>query len=148
MLNWGGSFLRLKWMKKYSTIGFGCVLALSCLVKSERTKFVGGIEIPEALVASVTSEEWLPNGDGYRVHVYDLDDKKTIDNILHRLEALGSKPLPFGTNEVIDNLIYDYMEEGELGSYLLQNDAEDPRDALLVVWNSTRGQLIVFLSIS
>jgi hypothetical protein len=95
----------LSWMKKYLTIGFVCLGALACSVRSEPAKMVGGIEIPESLIASENSEEWLPNGDGYRLHVYDVDNKKTIGNISRQLEALDSKPLPFDTNEVIDNRI-------------------------------------------
>lgn len=77
------------------------------------------------------------------MHRYKIDEG-LYDEIAFQLGE--HKNLPFAVEDVIDNRIYDFMDDEDSGIYRVWNDKEDPRDALLVVLDRTRMELIIMLS--
>jgi len=108
-------------------------------------KLTGGIYLPTLLEPIEVRDELLPNGDGYLVHRYSIDEN-LYTNILNQFEKDKIRKLPFADDIFIDNLIYEFVDDSDQGDYTITSDKEDPRDIMVVVLNSTKKELIIFNS--
>jgi hypothetical protein len=107
------------------------------------TKEIGGLILPDSLIAFDVVDETDGSGDGYLVHRYKIKEENISELKLQR----EFYSLPFKKNEVIDNRIYDYLDEGDQGYYSVSRfDREDPRDQMIVVLNSTRMELTILMT--
>lgn len=110
---------------------------------SDSTKEIGGLILPDSLIAFDIVDETYSNGDGYLVHRYKIKEKNITELRLQR----EFTRLPFKRNEVIDNRIYDYINDGDQGFYSVNHfDKEDPRDQVIILLNSTRMELVIFMT--
>ncbi|MBX2897711.1 MAG: hypothetical protein KF763_19880 [Cyclobacteriaceae bacterium] len=107
------------------------------------TKEIGGLVLPDSLIAIDIVDESDDSGDGYLVHRYKISEENISELKLQR----EFSRLPFKRNEVIDNRIYDYLDEGDHGYYsVIRFDKEDPRDQMIVLLNSTRMELTILMT--
>ncbi len=110
------------------------------------TKEVAGILVPNSIVLLDSASEFMPNGDGYLIYRYLIDESLYSDISQQLKKKENIRSLPFKNDDVIDNLIFDFVGEKDEGSYFLENDNEDPRDILLVVLNKSKMHLVVMAS--
>ena len=108
-------------------------------------KEIAGLSLPADFEPAEVKEEWLPNGDGYLLHIYNVD-VTDYEEIAAQLKLGRFKELPFTRGEVISSRIYRYMDKSDEGIYRLYNDEEDPRDAILIVLDRTRMELIILMT--
>ncbi|MGD1961871.1 MAG: hypothetical protein ACFB2Y_23655 [Fulvivirga sp.] len=123
-------------------------LNLSCSsqnIEQEKTELLSAIELPEDLYPIESLEEWYPNGDGYFLARYELEGAifESAKSQIKKVEKINN--LPFG-DEIIDDLIFDYVEEDDNGYYLLNYNRNDPRDIKMIVLNETKNELIFLIS--
>jgi hypothetical protein len=128
------------------------MLLLICCRKEKSNDFVAneqktiaGLLLPDTLRPIEVIDEPLENGDGVRLHRYQLDSSLYLD-LEKQMRSFSSMELPFRPNEYIDNLIYDYVDDTDFGYYILKHDQEDQRDLLLIVLNKSRVELTIILS--
>ncbi|UII27581.1 hypothetical protein LVD15_03910 [Fulvivirga maritima] len=132
-------------------ISFGILMILSCTscssqnIDKEKERLLALTEMPENIYPFETYDEWYPNGDGYFLARYRLNKGNFID-IKNRIKKLsGVKKLPFG-DEIIDNLIYEYVDEEDQGLYYLEFNKNDKRDIHMILLDETKGELIFMIS--
>jgi len=127
------------------TIAFISFLLLSCQPnkkESFNTVEVGGLILPDTLIASEQVKEMHPNGDGYLLYNYKIN-RKLIEEVRPQKDFAS---LPFKQNEVVDNRIYDYLSDQDEGYYIIRHlDDNDPRDQMVVVLNVTRMELTILM---
>lgn len=113
---------------------------------TERSELLSVVELPRDLKPIEETNEWYPNGDGYYLARFLFEDKKSLKDIKSQLLAISNiNELPFG-DEIIDGLIFEYLEDEDEGLYLLNFNRKDPRDIKLIVFNETRKEIIFLLS--
>lgn len=114
-------------------------------IEKEKTELLTAITLPEDLYPIESLEEWYPNGDGYFLTRYELKESIFNDVKSQIKQVKEIRDLPFG-DDIIDNLIFEYMEEDNKGYYYLNYNRNDPRDIKMIVLNETKKELIFFIS--
>lgn len=115
-------------------------------VEEEKERLFSVVTLPEEIYPIETLEDWYPNGDGYYLSRYELKDDKIYSQVRNQLKSNESfKPLPFG-DEIIDDLIFEYVDENDEGYYYLIFNRNDPRDIQMIVLNTTKKELLFLIS--
>jgi hypothetical protein len=112
--------------------------------KYERFSFFSAVRIPRNLYPIEELEEWCPNGDGFYLARFLIEDETLVQNLKNDILGNNGQDLPF-EGEIIDDLIIEYLDKSDQGYYLLNIDQNDPGDIKLIVLNLTTQELIFLI---
>ena len=126
------------------------VFIISCKSQNEADSIIkelqSEVKLPSSLKPIETLSEWFPNGDGYDLIRYEITDQPLFARINHQFKSDPRyMALPFG-NEIIDDFIFEYVNQADHGLYRLEYNKNDQRDIKMVVLNTTKKELIFFIS--
>lgn len=117
------------------------LILVSCVDKKE---VVEDFPTPD-LIPFETMEEWYPNGDGFKVVRYRLSELQ-LKEAEKWIKKLDYRNLPI-SDDMMDQLIFDYIGEQDEGWYVSEQNPDDPRDVEVVIVNRSRAEFVSFISI-
>ena len=137
-------------MKIYYVIIGLLLSSISCSSQSiddEKKELLSTVSLPQEVRPVETTEEWYPNGDGYYLSRFSLKDDEVYYHVVDelKLDHNNLRSLPFG-DEILDNLIFEYVDDNDEGYYSLIHNKNDQRDIKMIVLNDTKRELIFFIS--